>query len=205
VEAEATVFVVDDDPGARRSMRWLLESDGLEVETHRTATEFLDEYDHERPGCLVLDVRMQGMTGLQLQEKLAADGECLPIIFVTGYGDVPTSVQAMKRGAVDFLEKPIADQGFVRRVHEAIDIDLQRRSTERQRRELRSRIKRLTPREREVMQGMLEGKPSKRIAADLGISTKTVLRHRSRVLQKLRVQSDAELIRRFLDYSLELE
>jgi two-component system response regulator TtrR len=205
VESEATVFVVDDDPGVRRSMRWLLESDGLEVETHRTATEFLDEYDPERPGCLVLDVRMKEMNGLELQEKLVADGDCLPIIFVTGYGDVPTSVQAMKRGAVDFLEKPIADQGFVTRVHEAIDMDLRRRSMERQRRELLSRIKRLTPREREVMQGLLEGKPSKRIAAELGISVKTALRHRSRVLQKLRVQCDTELIRRFLEYSLELE
>lgn len=186
-------------------MRWLLESDGLEVETHRTATEFLDEYDHERPGCLVLDVRMQGMNGLQLQEKLVADGDCLPIIFVTGYGDVPTSVQAMKRGAVDFLEKPIADQGFVTRVHEAIDIDLQRRHMERQRRELRSRIERLTPREREVMRGLLEGKAAKKIAAELGISVKTALRHRSRVLQKMRVQSDAELVRPFLEYSLQLE
>lgn len=203
MEAHATVFVVDDDPGVRRSMRWLLESDGLEVETHGTATEFLDEYDPERAGCLVLDVRMRGMDGLQLQEKLVAGGQCLPIIFVTGHGDVPTSVRAMKRGAVDFLEKPVTDGGFLELVHEAIDMDLQRRRMESQQREIRSRIDRLTPREREVMQRLLEGKPTKKIAADLDISAKTALRHRSRVLQKMRVQTEAELVRQFLDHSLQ--
>jgi RNA polymerase sigma factor (sigma-70 family) len=204
METQGTVFVVDDDPGFRRSMRWLLESDGLEVETYQTATEFLGEHDPERPGCLVLDVRMPGVDGLQLQEVLVTDGECLPIIFVTGCGEVPTTVQAMKRGAFDFLEKPIADRRFLGLVHEAIGRDLQRRRMESRQRELRSRIERLTPREREVMDWLLEGKPAKRIAADLGISTKTVLRHRSRVLEKLRVGSEAELIRQFLDHSLEL-
>jgi len=205
VEAQATVFVVDDDAGVRRSMRWLLESDGLEVETHENATEFLDVYDPERPGCLVLDVRMPGMDGMQLQEKLVVNGKCLPIIFVTGHGDVPTSVQAMKRGAVDFLEKPITDRGFLRLVHDAIDKDLERHHKESRRRVILSRIERLTPREHQVMRGLLEAKTTKKIAADLEINTKTALRHRSRVLQKLRVQSEAELIRLFLDHSIELE
>lgn len=203
MEAQATVFVVDDDPGVRRSMRWLLESDGLLVEIYTTATEFLEEYDPERPGCLLLDVRMPGMDGLELQEKLVVDGECLPIIFVTGHGDIPSSVQAMKRGAVDFLEKPATNRGLLKLIHEAIDRDLQRRRLESQQREIRSRIERLTGREREVMHGLLDGKPTKRIAADLGISPKTALRHRSRVFQKLRVQSEAELLRQFLDHSLE--
>lgn len=204
METQATVFVVDDDPGALRSMQWLLESDGLRVETHRSATEFLDKYDPARPGCLVLDVHMQGMNGLELQEKLVADGECPPIIFVTGQGDVRTSVRAMKWGAVDFLEKPITDRMLVRLVHEAIDKDLQRRRIESRQREMRSRIARLTPREREVMHALLDGKPAKRIAIELGISIKTALRHRSRILQKLRVHSVAELVRQFLDHSLEL-
>jgi FixJ family two-component response regulator len=152
----------------------------------------------------VLDVRMPGVDGLQLQDMLVTKGERLPIIFVTGCGEVPTTVQAMKRGAFDFLEKPVADRTFLGRVHQAIDKDLQRRRMESRQREIRSRIERLTPREREVMHWLLEGKPAKRIAADLDIGTKTVLRHRSRVLEKLRVGSEAELIRQFLDHSLEL-
>jgi len=184
-------------------MRWVLESDGLDVQTHETATEFLDEYDPERPGCLVLDLRMPGMDGLQLQEELVAHGECLPIIFVTGYGDVPKSVRAMKGGAVDFLEKPIANNRLLKIVHQAIDSDLGRRRVQSQRREVRSRIERLTPRECEVMHGLVEGMPTKRIAANLGITAKTILKHRSRILQKLRVQSEAELVRLLFDHSLE--
>jgi len=204
MKTEGTVFVVDDDPGVQRSIRWLLESDGLDVQTHDTATDFLDEYDPERPGCLVLDMRMPGMDGLQLQERLVADGECPPIIFVTGYGDVPTSVRAMKRGAVDFLEKPITEKVFLKLVHQAIDRDLRRHRMEDRRREIRSRIERLTPREREVMRGLLEGIPTKRIAADLGISVKTASKHRSRVFQKLRVESAAELVRLLSDHSLQV-
>ena len=204
MRAETTVFVVDDDPGALRSMRWLLESAGLEVETHRNANEFLDQYDDERPGCLVLDVCMPGMDGLTLQETLLTRGVYLPIIYVTGFGDVPTSVRAMKLGAVDFLEKPVNDEELVSLVRRAIEQDVQRHALENGQREIRSRIKRLTPREREVMSGLLEGKPSKGIAAELCIGTKTALRHRARVLQKLGVQSEAELVRRFVDHSLEL-
>lgn len=204
VRAGTTVFVVDDDPGALRSMRWLLESAGLEVETHRNANDFLDQYDDERPGCLVLDVCMPGMDGLTLQETLLTRGVCLPIIYVTGFGDVPTSVRAMKLGAVDFLEKPVNDEELVSLVRGAIEQDVQRHALENGQREIRTRIKRLTPREREVMSGLLEGKPSKGIAAELSIGIKTALRHRARVLQKLDVQSEAELVRRFVDHSLEL-
>jgi len=186
-------------------MRWLLESVGLDVQTYETATEFLDEYDLERPGCLVLDMRMPDMDGLQLQERLVAHGECLPIIFLTGCGDVPTSVRAIKGGAIDFLEKPIDSEAFLKLVHQAIDADQQRRQMESQRQEIQSRLERLTPRERDVMHGMLTGAPMKGIAADLSISTKTALKHRSRVLRKLKVQSEAELVRLLFEHDLDPE
>jgi len=199
VEDNSTVFLIDSNPVALRAMRRLLGSDGLNVETYWTAAEFLDEYDPDRSGCLVLDVHLPGMGGLDLQERLVSGGRCLPIIFVTDGGDVPTCVRAMKLGAVDFLEKPVNDQKLLSLIRAAIDQDAQRCLLERQRRETRSRLDRLTPREREVMSELLKGKSAKGIATDLGIAAKTVFRHRARVLQKLRVESEIELMRRLFD------
>lgn len=205
MKSEPTVFVVDDDPGALQSAQWLLESDGLNVETYSTVAAFLGAYDPDRPSCLVLDVQMPSTGGLELQERLIASGTCPPIIFVTGSGDVPTSVCAMKQGAFDFLEKPVNGENLVSLVRKAIEQDVRRCQLDRQRRETQSRLDRLTPREREVMSALLQGKPAKGIAAELGIAQKTALRHRARVLQKLDVRSDTELVRRFVDHSLELQ
>ena len=200
-----TVHVIDSDPVSRRSIRRLLESDGLRVESSRTATEFLDKYDPEGHGCLVLEAHMPGMSGLDLQERLVAGGRCLSIIFVTDSGDVPTCVRAMKLGAVDFLEKPVNEQELLSLIRAAIDEDRRRCLLDRQRRETRLRLDRLTPREREVMAHMMKGKPAKRIAAELGIAHATALTHRVRVLQKLNVRSETELVRRFAGYSSELQ
>ena len=197
MEAHSTVFMIDDAQAALRSEQRLLESDGLKVETYRTASEFLDQYDPDRSGCLILDVHIRGMSGLVLQERLVARGRCLPIIFVTDCHDVPTCVRAMKLGAHDFLLKPVNAQELVSLVHKAIEQDVQRCLLERQRRETRSRVNRLTPREREVMSGLMNGKTAKGIATELGITQKTALRHRARVLQKLGVKSETELVRRF--------
>jgi len=205
METNPTVFVIDDNPGALRSAQWLLESYGLNVETYWTTAEFLDSYDPDRPGCLVLDVHMPGMGGLELQERLIASGTCPPIIFVTGGGEVPTSVRAMRLGAVDFLEKPVNGEELVSLVREAIAKDERRCHLDRQRREVESRVDRLTMREREVMNGLLQGKPAKAVAADLGIAHKTTLKHRTRVLRKLDARSEAELLRRFFDHSLDLQ
>ena len=205
MEGNPTVFLIDSNPVALRAMRRLLESDGLKVETYWTAAEFLDKYDPDRSGCLVLDVHLPGMGGLDLQERLVGGGRCLPIIFVTDGGDVPACVRAMKLGALDFLEKPVNDQEFVNLVRKAIDQDTQRCLSERQRREMRFRLARLTPREREVMGGLMKGKRVKGIAAELGIAQKTALGHRARMLQKLNVKSETELVRRFVDSSLELQ
>ncbi len=203
MDTDATVFVVDDDPGIRKSMKWLLESDGLEVETYGSAKDLLDDYDPERPGCLVLDVRMPGMTGLQLQEKLVGDHVGLPIVFVTGYGDVPSSVQAMKLGAIDFLEKPVGDDELLKLVQEAIGKDLERRRLERERLEIQARLDTLTLREREVMRKLVDGIATKQIAAERGVSNQTVAKHRTRILSKLGVQTDAELVRLLAEHSLQ--
>ena len=198
--AEATVFVVDDDPGVLKSMRWLLESEGLPVETYASGPEFLAAYDPNRPGCLLLDLRMPDMDGLELQERLATRGLQPPIIFVTGHGDVPECTAAMKAGAVDFLEKPADDARILEIVQHALEKDRERRSVAATHPETAARLNKLTSREREVMRLLYEGKTIKAVAAQLGIGFQTAAKHRGRVLEKLQVNNEAELIRLLINY-----
>jgi FixJ family two-component response regulator len=199
--AEATVFVVDDEPGVLKSLKWLLESCGFEVRTYTSAEDFLDDYDPGMPGCLILDVCMPGMNGLQLQEELLERGVSLPIVFMTGRGDVPASVQAMKLGAVDFVEKPIGDEELIELVREVIEKELERYRLQRA---IQVRLLTLTTRQREVMRMMADGIPPKQIASVLGVSKQTVAKHRSVVLDKLNVESEAELVRLLVDHSVQL-
>jgi two-component system response regulator FixJ len=192
---EPTVFVVDDDRAMRDSLRWLLESIGLSVRTYPTAADFLQEYDASQSGCLVLDVRMPGMSGLDLQAELMRRGGGLPTIVVTGHAEVPMAVRAVKAGAVDFIEKPFSDQLLLDRVRQALEIDRQDREVRRRREEAQRRLGGLTAREREVLGLVVAGKANKEIAADLGLSPKTVEVHRAHVMTKMNVESLAELIR----------
>ncbi len=190
-----TVFVVDDDADVRKSLRWLLESVSLSVETFSTAHEFLEEFDPERPGCLVVDVRLPGLSGLELQERLAAAGATLPTIVITGHGDVPMAVRAMKGGAIDFLEKPFSDQLLLDRVQQAIRLDGEVRRQRRRQGEVAARMGLLTPREREVLERVVQGKSNKVMAAELDISTKTVEAVRARLMRKMQADSVADLVR----------
>jgi FixJ family two-component response regulator len=190
----ATVFVVDDDPAMRESLAFLVGSVGLHVESFADARDFLARYDAVRPGCLVLDVRMPGMSGLELQERLAERKIDLPIIMITGFGDVPMAVRALKLGAVDFNEKPFTDQEILDRIHEAIEEDRRRRGDRADREELDRRMNRLTVRERQVMDCVLAGKANKVIALELDLSPKTIEVHRARMMDKMQVNSLAELL-----------
>jgi two-component system response regulator FixJ len=192
---DPTVFVVDDDPAMRDSLRWLLESVGLAVVTHATAGEFLTARDPDAPGCLVLDVRMPGMSGLDLQAELVRRGDEIPTIVITGHAEVPMAVRAVKAGALDFIEKPFSDQLLLDRVRQAIDVDRRQREQRARRNEARRRVALLTAREREVMDLVVAGRANKEIAATLGLSPKTVEVHRARVMEKMDVDSLAELIR----------
>lgn len=189
------VFVVDDDPAMRESLRWLIESIGLTVQTHATAKAFLDSYDPVSIGCLVLDVRMPGLSGLDLQDELATYGSLLPIIMITGYAEVPMAVRAMKAGAIDFIEKPFSDQDLLDRVRFAIDLSRQLRAEKDEQAEIYSRVQRLTPREREVCDRVIAGMSNKVIAKELGLSTKTVEVHRARLMEKLQASTLADLVR----------
>ena len=191
----ATVYVVDDDPALRESLGYLLQSEGLTVRTFEGARQFLSEHDRDARGCLVVDVRMPEMSGLQLQEYLAAEGSTLPIIVITGHGDVPMAVKALKNGALDFIEKPFADQQLLDRVHEALDVDRRLHGERAKRDDILRRLNRLTKRELEVMAGVAAGKANKVIAEELGLSPKTVEVHRARLMQKLEVDSLAQLMR----------
>lgn len=194
-EGVPVVFVVDDDPAMRESLRWLIESIGLTVQTHATAREFLDRYDPSSAGCLVLDVRMPGLSGLELQDQLVNRGSLLPIIMITGYAEVPMAVRAMKAGAIDFIEKPFSDQDLLDRLRFAIDISQQARVEERERAEIGARVARLTQREREVCDRVIAGKSNKYIANELGLSAKTVEVHRARLMEKLQASTLADLVR----------
>jgi two-component system, LuxR family, response regulator FixJ len=192
---QPTVFVVDDDAAALKSLRWLLESAELRVEAYRSAHELLDVYDPSAPGCLVLDIRMPGMSGLELQDELLARGCRHPIIFVTGHGDVPTCSTAYRRGAFDFVEKPVNDLAIVDLVNQAVSVDASRRSELAGRPNVAAQRSRLTPREQEVMDLLIDGKSVKQIAVELGVGFPTAARHRSRVLEKMNVVNDVELVR----------
>jgi FixJ family two-component response regulator len=194
-ELAQTIFVVDDDEAMRDSMTWLLEGEGYRVACFDSAENFLDARHDAMRGCLVLDVRMPEMSGLELHEKLDGLGSKLPVIFVTGHGDVPMAVSALQRGACDFIEKPFHNQDLLSRIQRALELDteiaarLQRDSL------ISHRIEQLTHREREVMQLVVAGKLNKQIADELDISMKTVEAHRARVMEKMGVRTLAELVK----------
>jgi len=189
------VYIVDDDNAVRDSLRWLVESIGLKVETFSSANEFLDVCDSNFSGCLVSDVRMQGMSGLELQEELNLKEIKLPIIFITGFGDIQMAVQAMQAGAVDFITKPFNDQELLDRIQHAIEEGEQAWEQQIQSNIIKSRIALLTPREQQVMAKVVEGKLNKIIAADLNVSNKTVEAHRAKVMEKMQAANLAGLIR----------
>lgn len=188
------VFIVDDDEAMRDSLAWLLEGNGLKVRMFASATAFLDAYGTAMAGCLVLDVRMPGMSGLELHERLQALGSTLPIIFVTGHGDVPMAVSALKKGATDFIEKPFNNDEILRLIEQCLAADREQSSLRRHHAEIDRRLASLTQREREVLGLIAAGRLNKQIADDLGISIKTVEVHRARVMDKMEVRSVAELV-----------
>ncbi len=194
-----TVIVVDDDDAVRASLRLLLKSVGLEVQTYASASEFLSSYNAQQPGCLVLDVRMPGLSGMELQEQLNLQGAIIPVIFVTGHGDVPMAVEAMQHGAFDFLQKPFRDQELLDRIQRALVRDRENRVQLLQKDQIRTRLGSLTPREREVLQLMTRGRPNKLMAADLGLSQRTIEIHRARVMEKMHASSLAQLVRMTLE------
>jgi FixJ family two-component response regulator len=188
------VFIVDDDEAVRDSLSLLFRSVDLPVSTFSSASEFLDNYDPVAPGCLILDVRLPGMSGLELQQQLLADGADVPIVFITGHGDVPMAVRAMREGAVDFLQKPFSDQDLLDRVQQALAEQAERRRRDASHAEIAERIERLTPREHEVMGLVVEGLANKVIANRLGMSQRTVEVHRANVMHKMEAESLAQLV-----------
>ena len=192
---EPTVYLVDDDPGVRRSAKELIESIGLRVQAFGSAREFLEAQRADAPGCLVLDIRLPGLSGLDLQRELAKTSSPLPIIFISGHGDIPMTVQAMKAGAIEFLPKPFRDQQLLDAISQAIERDSLARNERRELAELRRRHDSLTPREREVMTFVVKGLLNKQVGAELGMSETTVKLHRGQVMQKMKAESLADLVR----------
>lgn len=197
--SEPTVFVVDDDRAVRGAISRLLKTVGLQTKTFDSAQGFLDSYDRDCPGCLVLDVRMPGMSGLDLQETLSAEKISIPVIIITGHADVPMAVRTMKMGAVNFIEKPFSDQLLLDSIQQAIAKDAESRQVGVERAEVNERIAGLTPREREVMDLVASGKTNKNIAFDLKLSQKTVEFHRANVMKKMGVETVVDLVRLLID------
>jgi two-component system, LuxR family, response regulator FixJ len=192
---QPTVFVVDDDEAVRTSLKMLLKSVGRTVVDYPSATAYLSTYQFERPGCLVLDIRMPGMSGLELQDQLNARGAIVPVIFISGHADVPMAVEAVQHGAFDFLPKPFRDQDLIDRVQAAIERDAANRRQLSELQGLRQRLESLTAREREVLDLVTQGKANKVMAGDLGVSQRTIEIHRARVMEKMEANSLAQLVR----------
>jgi RNA polymerase sigma factor (sigma-70 family) len=193
--AKPTVYIVDDDQQIRYAMELLMRSVGMDYAIFGSGNDFLDRYSNEFAGCLVLDIRMPGLGGLELQDKLIERGSTLPIIFITGHGDVPMAVEAMQKGAVDFIQKPFRDQDLLDRINTAMQADRERRSERRLKADVLDRISKLTKREKEVLDLVVTGKPNKVIAYELGVSQRTVEIHRARVMEKMQARSLADLVK----------
>ena len=194
-----TVYVVDDDDAVRDSLRMLLKSAGVHAETCASAQEFLSSYDASQPGCLVLDVRMPGMSGLEMQHELNLRGVTMPVIFITGHGDIPMAVEAMQHGAFDFLQKPFRDQDLLDRIQRAIAKDAEVRKSLGEHERINAHLSELTPREREVLDLLTQGLQNKSIAQKLSVSPRTIEIHRARVMEKMNAHSVAELVRMMMD------
>ena len=199
VTSQPTVFVVDDDEAVRGSLKLLLKSIGLAAMAYPSAPEVLAAYRIEQAGCLILDIRMPGMSGLELQQQLNGRGAAIPVVFISGHGDIPMAVEAMQHGAFDFLQKPFRDQDLIDRVQRAMERDAASRDQLRQLGRIQERLDSLTAREREVLGLMILGKRNKVMAGDLGVSQRTVEIHRARVMEKMEARSLAQLVRMMLE------
>jgi two-component system response regulator TtrR len=199
-DTRPTAYVVDDDEAIRTLWRWLMESNGIAVQTFSTAAEFIAAYKAGGLACLVLDVRLPGMSGLELQEYLKHEGIEIPIVFVSGHGDVPTAVSAIKGGAVDFIQKPFGYREVLAIIQRAFERDAEIREKRAKRSQVTERVAALTEREREVMQRVIEGKLNKVIADELGISVKTVEFHRAKVMEKMGADSVAALVQLMMQH-----
>jgi two-component system response regulator FixJ len=198
-EKPPAVIIVDDDEAVRSSLRFVFKSVGLAATAYPSAQAFLTAYDPDQPGCLVLDVRMPGMSGLALQEQLNLKGAMIPVIFISGHGDIPMAVEAIQHGAFDFLQKPFRDQDLIDRVQRALAKDESNRSSLKERSRIRERFESLTPRERDVLALMTTGKANKVMAAELGLSQRTIEIHRAHVMEKTGASSLAQLVRMAMD------
>ena len=195
MEMKPTIFVIDDNKAARQSLEGLLRTSGFEVESYSSAAVFLEDYDSTRPGCLVLDIRMPGMSGLELQERLTRRGIRIPIVVMSGHGSVENVVQAMKGGAVNFIQKPYRAKALLESIRQALELDARIRQEQAERARIAARITLLSPRERMVMGLLAEGKSAKDIAAQFGLNRKTVDLHRAHLMEKLRAESVVDLVR----------
>ena len=195
IEESPIVYVVDDDPSVRRSLARLIRSEGFRVEAFARAQDFLDQKEGTDPSCLVLDVNLPGRSGLDLQRELSSRGYSMPIVFITGYGTIPMSVQAMKGGAVEFLEKPVNDQVLLKAIHQAVEKDRQMKRQYTELKKIQQRLASLTPREREVLPLVVSGMLNKQVALRLGTTEKTIKVHRARIMEKMRADSLADLVR----------
>jgi FixJ family two-component response regulator len=200
------VYIVDDEPAMAESLTWVIESIGLKVKMYSRAQDFLDDYEPLQHGCLLLDIRMPGMSGPELQTKLNEQGQpTLPIIFISGHGDVPLAVRVMKAGAIDFLAKPFNDQVLLESINKALRQDKASREKRQENAQARAKFALLSPRETQVLQGIVAGKPNKVISAELNISLKTVEAHRASVMKKMGVKSVPELVKLVLANTIERE
>ncbi len=202
MNTDPTVLLVDDDQKMRESIEWMLQKEGISVEAYSTPKAFLDCYDPDRPGCLVLDSKLPGMTGVELRNALERLGGRHPFIVISEYGDVSNAVEAMRTGAIDVIQKPFSRQAFLTRVRQAIDRDAENREQREKQRALRERLQSLTPREREILDLVVDGELTKIIAQKLGIRPKTVEVHRSHITSKMGVDSTAQLVRIVIEQKL---